>query len=465
MVKIIVLFLVVAASLLCCSPHPLSDNWPQSVPLGHDLPAYTPTLALNGQDDPAARAFKEPRAELSLREAMAAALLRNPELATFAWELRAAEARVLQATLLPNPGIGVEVENIGGSGPLSGFDGAETTVSLSQGFLLGGKIRKRTHLASLERELSGFDYETKRIEVLTQVTKRFVDVLAAQGHVELAEETRNLAQEVLDIVITRIEAGDVSPVEKSRSSVVVSTSRLALVRARRELNRSRIELAATWSSTAPEFQAVTGPFEMLQELPPAETLARFVSRNPEVARWAVEMSRRHAAVQLARTGAVPDVEVEAGVRHFNDVDDTAFVVGLSLPLPLFDRNQGGVLEARVNVKKAEQERRAAEVRVRSALSVNYEELAATYAEATSLTRDVLPAARSSFEATREAFTQGKLGYLDVLDAQRTLIDIQSQQIDAIASYHRALADVEQLIGQPIATVTIDETSEPRGPTQ
>ena len=459
MVKFHTLPVALAVTLVGCSPHPLSYDWPEPVPLGEDVPAYTPPDEIDGPDKRSARPFEEPREELTLRQAMAGALMRNPELASFGWEVRAAEARALQASLLPNPEFGVEVENIGGSGELSGFDGAETTVSVSQAFSLGGKIKKRTHLASLERELSGFDYETQRIEVLTQVTKRFVDVLEAQRRVEIADEAYRLAEQVLDTVVKRIEAGDVSPVEKSRSSVLVSTSRLALVRARRDLKRSRIELAATWSSSAPQFQAATGEFEMVQELPPAAALAQYVSQNPQIARWAMEMSKHHAAVQLARAQAVPDVEVEAGVRHFNGVDDTAFVVGFSLPLTLFDRNQGDVLEARYNLKSAQAKRRAAEVRVRAALSASYQELAASYAEATSLTDDVLPAARSSFEATRQAFTQGKLGFLDVLDAQRPLIDIQSQQIEALGSYHRALADVESLIGQPIAEVTIKETSD------
>ncbi len=464
MLKSHALFVALAAVVFGCSPHPLGYDWPEPVPLARDLPIYTPPREPNSDTAAPHHSFEEPTGTLPLSRAMALALLNNPELRSFAWEVRAAEARALQASLLPNPGFGVEVENIGGSGELSGFDGAETTLSLSQAFLLGGKIQKRTHLASLERELSGFDYETKRIEVLTQVTKRFVDVLASQSHVEIAEEAHKLAAQVLDTVIKRIEAGDVSPVEKSRSSVIVSASRLALVRARRELQLSRTELAAMWSSTSPQFQAATGPFKTVHELPPVATLAQFVSQNPEIARWAVEMSKQHAAVQLAKAEAVPDVEVEAGLHHFNDVDDTAFVVGLSLPLPLFDRNQGGVLEARYNLKKAQQERRAAEVRVRAALSESYHELAATYAEATSLTHDVLPAARTSFEATREAFTQGKLGFLDVLDTQRTLIDIQSQQIEALASYHRALADVERLIGQRLAEVTINETSQPKDTT-
>ena len=459
MVKFHALSAAFAAILLGCSPHPLNYDWPKPVPLGRDVPIYTPPRELNGQDDPLARSFEEPREELTLREAMAAALLRNSELASFGWEIRATEARALQASLLPNPGFGVEVENIGGSGGLSGFDGAETTLSLSQAFLLGGKIKTRTQLASLEQELSGFNYETKRIDVLTEVTKRFVDVLAAQRRVEIAEEAHNIAEQVLETVIKRVDAGDVSPVEKSRSSVIVSTSRLALVRARRELKLFRTELSATWSSTAPQFQAATGPFQTVHELPPASTLAQYVSQNPEIARWAVEMSKNHVGLQLAKAEAVPDVEVEAGVRHINDADGMAFVIGLSLPLPFFDRNQGGVLEARYNLEKAREERQAAEVRVRAALSASYQQLAATYTEATLLTRDVLPAARTSFEATRQAFTQGKLGYLDVLDAQRTLIDIHSQQTEALVSYHRVLADVERLIGQPLAKVTIKETSE------
>ena len=138
------------------------------------------------------------------------------------------------------------------------------------------------------------------------------------------------------------------------------------------------------------------------------------------------------------------------------MDETTFVVGLSVPLPLFDRNQGRRREAAFNLAKANEERRAAEIRVRTALSDAYQSLLSAYREAATLRDEVLPAARSAFEGISESYRQGKLTQLDVLDAQRTLFEVREQYTEALFSYHRARAIVEGLVGRPI--VELDKGS-------
>lgn len=440
-----------------CNTHPLF-SWPEPSPLGGDLPSFTPLPKPEaGSDSGAPLTFSAPTT-LTLRDAMAAALLHNPELASFAWEIRAAEARALQASLLPNPEAGVEVENFGGSGGLSGIDGAGTTFSISQLFLLGGKLSTRTRLASLDRNLSAFDYETTRVEVLTTVARRFVHLLGAQQRVDIADKAHDLASQVFEVVKKRVDAGDLSPVEQTRSRVTVSTTRLALKQTRRRLVAARLCLAALWSSTTPTFQTAEGPLSQVPvELPTVATLASLISQNPDIARWAVEMSKHETALALARTDAVPDITVEGGLRHFNDVDDTAFVVGLTLPLPLFDRNQGGRLEATYNINKAREQRRAAETRVRTALASGYEALSSSHTAVMTLRDDILPNARLAFDATKTAFQEGKLGYLDILDAQRTLIQLEAEYLDALTTFHTAASEVERLIAQPLEDVALSES--------
>jgi cobalt-zinc-cadmium efflux system outer membrane protein len=145
--------------------------------------------------------------------------------------------------------------------------------------------------------------------------------------------------------------------------------------------------------------------------------------------------------------------VSGGVRYYNETDDTGFVVKLSLPLVLFDRNQGGVLEARYRLARAGEERRAAEVRLAQALAEGYQELLTAYRDVTVIQEDVLPAAREAFAVATEGFRQGKFGFLDVLDAQRTLFETRGQYLEALSAYHKAVADAERLIGEPLGDVT------------
>jgi cobalt-zinc-cadmium efflux system outer membrane protein len=399
--------------------------------------------------------FEEPTGVISLREALTLALARNPDLAAFSWEVRAREARTLQAGLLPNPGLSVLVEDIGGSGDYHGFHQAQTTIQLSQLIELGGKRSARMQATSLTRDLAGWDYELRRIETLTQVSQAFTETLAAQQRSLLAEELVGLAEEVARTVSERVSAGKVSPIEATKSNIALSSVRIERERARLALEAARNRLAATWGSTTLRFNRVEGDLDAIAPLPHLDRLVERIARNPALARWAVEMAQRQAFLQVERASAIPDITISGGYRRINETDDNAFVFGVSIPLPLFNRDQGSILEARHRLAKAEAERRAVEVRMTSALADAYRALATAHAEAVALKANVVPAAHSAFEGINEGYRLGKFGYLDVLDAQRTLFDARARHLQAVADYHRAVAEVERLVGEPLASVQTD----------
>jgi len=140
----------------------------------------------------------EPTGDITLRQALALALMHNSELKAFSWDIRASEAGRLQAGLWPNPALGVEVEEVGGPGERSGFDAAETTIQLGQLVELGGKRKKRIKLAGLDEQLAWWDYEIKRLEVFTEVSKAFIEMLATQQRLGLNEELLQLSEELVD---------------------------------------------------------------------------------------------------------------------------------------------------------------------------------------------------------------------------------------------------------------------------
>ena len=181
----------------------------------------------------------------------------------------------------------------------------------------------------------------------------------------------------------------------------------------------------------------------------ATELRTRVAENPDLARWAVEISQRQAALAVARSNRVPDMTMTVGYRRFSNIDATAIVIGASIALPVFDRSRGSIEEARSQLAKAYEERRAAEVRVSATLAEGYRALSSAHAEATALRTAVLPRSRQTFEAVSEGYRAGKFGYLDILDAQRTLIGAGGQYLRALTDYHKAVADVERLIGAPL----------------
>lgn len=447
---IISLFLLFGLSA-CITPSRDAAR-PEPGPLGKEFTTYQPPLNPTLLSS-ASSELEAPMDVLTLNQALALALMRNPELAAFAWEIRAQEARALQAALLPNPELASEFENIGGSGTLQGTDGAETTIELSQLIELAGKRKKRARVAGLERDLAGWDYETKRVDVLTEVRQAFVNVLAAQEQLTLANEIVHLAEDVFKTVSARVRAGKVSPLEEIKARVALASIRIKRERAKGSLETARLQLAATWGHRSADFEKVEGELDEIMPIPPIDDLFSRLSQNPDIARWDLEIEQRRASVKLEEARRIPDLTLGGGVRRFNETEDHAFILGLSIPIPLFDRNQGGVLEARIRMTKANEERQASVVRAGTALAEAYRVLSSAYTEVTALKSEVLPGAQTAFEAASEGYRQGKFGFLEVLDAQRTFFEAKGQYLEALAAYHQSRAVVERLIGEPLDTMS------------
>lgn len=396
----------------------------------------------------------EPTGVITLRQSLALALMHNPELKAFSWDVRASQARQLQASLWPNPTLGVNSEDVGGTGQRSDFDSAETTIRLSQLIEMGGKRKKRTKLASLEKELAGSDYEAKRLDVFTEVTKAFIKVLAAQDRLGLTKELLQLSKDLLDTVTKRVEAGKDSPLEKTKAAVALSIIEIQHQKAVQNLEFARKLLASTWAGKETMFESVSGRLDSLSPIPSIDELTDLTAQNPDITRWPLEIDKEKAALELEKAKAISDITLNGGFRRFNETDDNAIVFGILIPLPISDRNQAGKLEAVYNLARAREKQRAAHIRIQMELARAYQALSSAYTEATELDKNVLKGAESVFEASRTGYTLGKLDYLNVLDAQRTLFKAKAQYIDALASYHTAKADVERLIGRSIDSETL-----------
>jgi len=404
-------------------------------------------LARSAERPPAA-AFRAPEGRLSLAEALSAALENSPRLEAFDWQVRAQEARALQAGLVPNPGLVVEGENFAGSGDFSGYDAAETTVFLGQLVELGGKRAKRHRVAVLGRELAGWDYEAARLDVLTETTQRFVAALAARERLSLTHEILRVSRESLKATRARVRAGAASSIEQARSEVVVATIAAQRDRRRVEFDGAKRTLASSWAGEV-RFEGLTGDLTSLRAIPPLERVTEALAENPDLARWTTEIAQREAAVDLARARAIPNVTAGLGVRHLGESDDAALVFGLEVPLPLFDRNQGARSAATADAHRARALARESRlVLIRSLVAAHAEALGA-HGNAEALASTVLPQAEAAYERTRDAYRKGLFRLVDVLDAQRTLFDARTEYVNALQQFHAAAAEVERLAGSSL----------------
>jgi cobalt-zinc-cadmium efflux system outer membrane protein len=439
-----------------CSTYNPGAQRPIQQPLWSEIPAYEAGPKPD-MSTPPRIAIEEPAGQLELRDALALSLLHNPRLADVAWSVRIGEARLIQAGLSPNPELEVEVDEFGGAGPRKEFSGAETTLRLSQLIELGGKRGARLRAAGAGKTLAEYDYEAERLTVLTDATIRFIDVLTAQDRLQLVDELQALSQQTFDAVAERVRAGRVSPLEETRASIERVNRRIARTNAASELKIARQHLVSMWGVDKARFSQAAGSLEIQGDIPSYAALETLIDRNPIIARWAAEMEQRLAELSMARAQRMFDITLSAGVKRFEESDDYAFTISAGIPLPVFDRNQGGRRDAGYRIKQVEHREMDARIKTRTALLEWYETMAGARMEALALLDEVVPAARRTMDAARDGYRQGKFGYLEVLDAERTFAETNLRLLDARGRYHRAVAAVESLIGTRLDTVNHEST--------
>jgi cobalt-zinc-cadmium efflux system outer membrane protein len=419
---------------------------PASVPL---IKTYETKSTAPGHtdQDPAKIA---PHDTLTMAHAVYMTFLHNPELRSISAEITARDARALQASLAPNPTVGVELENFGGAGELSGLSGSEITFTAGQLIELAGKRDKRTKAAFVERDLSIRDYEVKKLQVLTETVKRYLKLIGDQQQIRLNQELVGVSEQLFKTVNRRVQAGKTSPAEISRTRIMLSMAQLELNRSEKGFAADLSRLAALWGERSPRFMAVTGSLEGLKELPPADSLRKYLAANPELLRWDTKMAFQQAVAAVEEAKQTPDPSVQAGYRHIAGPDLNAFVAGFSIPLPVFDHNEGAVQEARIRVEQAELHRRNTEVLITVQLEDLYQDLLVLHADIDQSEKIIVPEAEKAYRIIQDGYLSGKFGFLDVLDAQRTLFETRKNLIAALTTYNIRIAELEGLIGRSLS---------------
>jgi len=454
-----------AVFLSGCEASPFDEGWSAEVvarSLASEVRAYRPGREpgeiVAGTESQAALA--EPTGEITLRQAWSLALMHHPGLEADAWEVRASEARAMQAGASPNPEIQLRLDDFGGNGDSSDLEAAELRLRVTQVIELGGKRAKRIAVANAEKAVMAWDYEARRVALAATVTGRFVDVLAAQETLALAAEGIAFAEEMGRIVDERVQAKALLPVEKDRSAVRLGQARIAHREAQLGLDAARRQLAATWDSERPMFDRVAGKLETNAERAvPVDELLALLNEHPEVARWASEVAHRKADIELAKAEGVGDIQVGGGAKYFRGDSEHALLVELSIPLPLFDRNEGEILEKRFALAKANAEGKLARSEARVELLDAHRDAAMAQERAAALRANVVPKMTTNLDTTRGHFKEGLSKLDDMLDAHRDLLKARAEMLDSLAVYHRSAAIIEGLIGRPLDAVKPPERKE------
>jgi cobalt-zinc-cadmium efflux system outer membrane protein len=389
-----------------------------------------------------------------LRAAIDATLQANPQLDVYRFREAALDGLRVTANLQPPLQVTAGVENAFGNGDLKLFDSAELTLSLSQVIELGEQRAARVGVSGQRMDLLRAEERVTELDLLAEVTRRFIATAAAQEQFTLLQRASALAQQTLDALQPLVTAGQTPASEQARATAALQRARLNEAHAQATLTAATINLSSMWASLTPEFSAVNAELRQVGEAGTLTDLLPGLDTNPDLLMFASEERLLDAQLQQATSEQRGTVQWTAGIRHLRELNDTGFVFGVSMPLGSRVRSAGAIASAQANFQGVASRREIALNRMRSQLAGLHLQLTQAILEVNTLRDAVLPQLDNAQEQTRSAYLSGRYSYVELVSAQAEYLDAELALINAATDAHLLRTEIERLSGAALIPETI-----------
>ncbi|MGM0491118.1 MAG: TolC family protein [Planctomycetota bacterium] len=379
--------------------------------------------------------------ELTLSDLERMALRNNPTLARARAAVRVAQGTWRQAGLYPNPVAGYAAEEMGDEGTAGkqgGFVGQELVTA--------GKLRLNREVARQEIVRAREEVAAQQLRVLTDVQTSFYAALVAQRTIELTNRLVKIAEEGVEAAEALLRAQEASRVDLLQARMEANSAKVLLRNARNRRQGAWRKLAVVAGVPDMPPEPLAGEVEDIG--PPLrweQTLSQVLSESPEVAAATADVQAAQWAARRARVEWVPNVDVEAAVQHDNVGGRDVVGVRLGVPLPLFDRNQGGISAADAQLVSARRSVDQVHLDLRQRLAAVFRQYANARQQAEHYRDELLPDAQETLELVREGYQQGEFGYLELLTVQRTYFQNSLAYLDSLLQLRLSRARIEGLL--------------------
>ncbi len=384
---------------------------------------------------------------LTLEEALAHAALNRQELNNSRADLEAATVKMTHSGLPPNPELGVSLDNLGGNLPAD--EVKETTVSLSQPFEIGGKSSARMRQGQAEI-LRLQDQQTAAwLDIAAEVKLAFLEVLGDQERLALHHEAEQITAELAGITHERVAAGELTATEETRAEARKAETKAESQKLKRLLAEAEINLASAVAEQDSSPVIASGRLPQEVSIPDCQTLLAGIQASPLLALRRSETQVAASGLALEQANAWSDPALALALREIPGKEARAVTIGLTIPLPLFQRNQAALAEAGSAAQKATANEESALRRLRTELIKIHTVLVAADQEARTWRDEVITRTSIAADSVREGFKAGKFRYSDVLEASQSQVQVKSRHLDAILDLNRAAISLDRLLGKPL----------------
>jgi cobalt-zinc-cadmium efflux system outer membrane protein len=378
---------------------------------------------------------------LTLSEAQALAESYHPALREARGRVMAAQGNWLQVGLRPNPAVGYMADDIGENGTAGKQGGF-----VSQEFVTAGKLGLNRAVASQAVAAAEQRAETTRLQVLTTVRLYYFEMLAAERAAALAKQLSGIATESANVSQLRLKALEIPRVTALQSQLESEAASLLVVQATERRDAAWRRLAAAIGISDVHPVALHDAFlEPLPQLTWESARDRVLSESPELSELRYEVDRARYQVERAAAGRVPNVNVQAGVQHDNTTEDEVANVQVSVPIPVFNRNQGAIAQARGELAAAQAALQERELQLEQRLASAMRDYATARERADKYAKSVLPLAREALEIMNAGYQEGELEYLQVLSIQQTYAQQSLTYLQDLETVWKKWAEIDGLL--------------------
>lgn len=381
---------------------------------------------------------------ITLQQALDASLRHNPQLGSYSFRRAALAGARETARLRPETQVQVDVENIGGSGNYSGVDAAELTLSFASLLELNGQRASRIAATSARQQQLASEQRVALLDVVAAVTSQFVNLLAAQERVRLAQEAQQLAHNLVTSLTKRVQAGSTPQAELMRARAAQAHTQIAVDNAQASARSAALQLSAYWADASPAFTQARGDLFALTNPGSLLDWQRQLDNNPDLRLLADTTRLRTAELRSAQAEGKATMGWRAGIRHWQDTDEQALVLGVDIPLASGRRARGALQTALAEQDAAQFNEDSAKIQLEARLNQTYSAHRQAWREVQSLREQVLPLMQDANRATAHAFEQGRYSSLELAMAQRELLDARAELIDAALYAHQTRIELERL---------------------
>ena len=386
---------------------------------------------------------------VSLSDAIQRTLANNPQLTAFEYKQKRLDGELVTAELKPEYNFGVELENFAGTGDVSGLSDAELTLSISSVVELGDKVNSRKFYVNAQKQAIAVEERIQTLDILGEVTTRYIDVLTLQQVMRVNENAEKLARETYQTVSKKVRIGSAPSSEQKRAEAALATARLKTLTISKQLDASVRKLAIMWGEQSPKFSRVSGDLFAFPKTISLEYIMAQLSQSPHLLAYAEQSRVQQAQLQLINTQSKANITWSAGIKRLEGSNDTALVAGVSVPLFTSDRNRGNYQSQIAKLSEVEQQQKAAERVLYSQLAMFYAAQEEARLTVEALQTNIIPLQEEALALVQKAYSDGRFSYLELVSVQKELIDMQYALIFAASDVHKQSAAIEALSGIPL----------------